>query len=589
MTTRVFIWITSTVIFLALFGSSVSQTKTAPPDPKAENARIAQLQKIWDIVQSVSSLNDLNTSATSLGQIADLVWSKDEPYARSLFSLALTKTDSRQNDTVKEISSKTRARFRVISSIARHDAVWAKTLVESLTKDKTTKAMAKVQIAGDLLESDPGRASDLAAQSLDDEITPAYVSFLRRLRLIDETRANQMFLQLLSRYAVTSNADANNFALLGLYVFRSAHTEPTDVQSFTMVRVGDILMPDISASQPGVPVTLIQNYIRSAISLINRPSVDADQGTVKYALGYLLVPKAQEFAPNMVAELLAGMASLASLVPPVYTTAAGYQYVGKVPSAPEDRIKEIEKQADPYVRDQLFLDMVASAYRRKDFETARLALSKIEDSDLRAELEPIVAFGELNQLLKSERLDVREVLPKIDKLPQGDEKIMLQLAMAAIAKKSGNKDLENEMLGLARDSAKNLNNEMAPFFLMYISGELKKKPDLQSSFVFAEAVKIFNKFDNISEPSLEHSVGTKPLVYRFSIAVKDVNLNFQSTFPSAVAGDEENAILLVPDIRDDRLKGQAYVALAKAILAKKPSPDKLKRAQSLIPQLRDGG
>jgi TonB family protein len=69
---------------------------------------------------------------------------------------------------------------------------------------------------------------------------------------------------------------------------------------------------------------------------------------------------------------------------------------------------------------------------------------------------------------------------------------------------------------------------------------------------------------------------------RFPLPVKDVNLGFQSSFLKAVKGDEENAVLLVNDITDERLKGIAYVSLVKAILAKKPTVAKLKIQEKIV-------
>lgn len=562
----------SLVFTLIVFSDSFGQTDKDKSGNQSVHTQSDNMQSLQNIQQWVVGISDEKISALALAQIADLSWKADENYARGLFRFSINKLTIGQNDSTKEVSLKTSAHRRVISLIAKHDPIWAKMLVESLTKDSGKKAWANMEIAGDLLESDSGRAVDFAAQSIQNEITPGLVTFLKSLRQRNADEANRLFLQILSRYPLQTNIDANQFAILGTYIFTSPHIDPSDFQSMIMVRVGNIGMPDFTANQPDVPIALIHNYIRGAVSLMNRLSNDSEQRTVKYALGYILVPKAQEFAPNLVGDLLGAMASLAASVPPEYTTEAAYKYVGMKPGPPEDRIKEIEKMADSYTRDQLFLDLVFQAYRRHDFEIAKLATSKIDNKNLQDELENLILFGEANELLKGKKVDFTKAAQMIGKLPGGLEKNLLQLAFASVADKSKNKAIEEEMLGLARDSAKILNNEFTPFILMYICGQLKENADPQSSTVLAEAVKAFNKFDTIKDPLLVHKVTLEPLTLPFSLTVKDVNLGFPTSFLNAVTGDEENAVLMVNDIKDERLKGLAYVSLAKLILAEKPVP-----------------
>lgn len=576
------------VITLVVFAAASGQTIKTTLKTQSIVSQSGKIQTVQDIVQWVVSMRDERISALTLAQIADLSWKVDEDYARGLLAFSLSKLIIGQNDSAKEISLKTAAHRKVISLIAKNDLIWAKRLVESLTKDSSKKAATNLAIAGDLLESDPERAADFANQSIQTEITRGLISFLRNLRQTNADNANTLFLQILSRYPLQANVEANDYALLGTYLFRSPNVDPGDFQSVMMVRVGNIGMPDFTANYPGVPPNLILNYIRNAISLINRPSNDSGQRQTKYALGYLLVPKAQEFAPNLVGEILGGMASLAAFVPPEYTTAAAYKYVGMKPGPPEDRIKEIEKMADSYTRDQLFLDVVFHAYRRSDFEIAKLAASKIDDTKLQDELETLIQFGETNNFLKGKTVDLTEAMQMIDKLPESLEKGLLRLALASIADKAKNKVVAADMLDSARASAKIINNETTPFLLLHISGKMKTNADLQSSVVFAEAVKAFNKIEDIKDPLLEHKITLEPLSLRFPLAVKDVGLNFQASFQDAVRGDEENAILLVNDIKDERLKGQAYVSLVKSILAKKAATPIAKIQEKVIKVGEDG-
>lgn len=446
--------------------------------------------------------------------------------------------------------------------------MWARALIDGSTKDATKKAISNMEIASDLLESDPKRSREFAEQSSQIEITPLLVSYLIRLKQANKDDADQLFLRTIAYYSQRPDVDANQFAYLGAYLFKSPNMGAFD-PGWTSTRVGDIGMPDFTSNRPGVSAQLIQPYLRGALFMIYRPSNDVRQRTVKYALGYLLLPKAREFVPSMVSEFLAALASIAAYVPPQYTNDAAYGYMGAQPGSPKDRIGEIEKIADSYTRDQLFLDLVFHAFRKSDFKSARLANSRIEDKSLRDQLDTLIHFGETMFFLKGKTVNLDEMAQRIAKIPEGLEKCLSWLGSAALAYKMKKRAIHTDMLGAARSTCTRMTNELAPYLLMYLSGRLKSDRDSQAGAVLAESIATFNKFPEIKEPSPERTITLEPLSLRFPLAVPDVNVDFQTSFSEAVKGEEEDAIVMVNDIKDERLKGLAYVALTKAIVTKK--------------------
>ncbi len=544
-------------------------------------------QNVQNIEQWVMAFRNDLIGAETIGRIADLSWKSDEGYARSLFRISLSKVTIEQRDTPIDAASKSLVMRKIFALITKHDALWAKGLIDSFSEDVKKKASAKLQIASDLLDADSTQAADLAKQSLQDDINLGFLSFLKKLRQKNEDEANQLFLRLLSR-SIQTNIDAREYALFGTYVFRSPRSQTDDDQSTLMIAVGDILMPDISGNRPNVPHGLIRDYIRGAITFLNGAPGDGEQRKVKYALGYMLVPKAQEFSPDLNAELIAAMNTLAFLVPTEFTGGDAYKYLDKKPTPPEERIKDIEKTADAHTRDQLFLDMIYWAYRRNDFDIAKLVASKIDDKKLQSELETLISFGEINLFLKAKTIDLNEATQRVEKLPVSLEKCLLWLAVASLADKMKNKAVEDDTLDSARDSAKHLPDETAPFFLMYIAGQMRANANPQASTVFAEATKSFNKVVNIKDLSPEHTIKMEPVTVRFPLSVKDVNLGFQTSFQMAVKGDEENSIFRVNDINDERLKGLAFVSLVQAILSKKPTSTS-SRIQEKVVSVGEGG
>ncbi|HSK74135.1 MAG TPA: energy transducer TonB [Pyrinomonadaceae bacterium] len=433
-----------------------------------------------------------------------------------------------------------------------------------------------------MLESDPKLASDFANQSVQIEITDGLLWFLKNLRQKDQTEANRLFLNILQRYPQQANIDANQYAILGTYLFTSPNLNPQDHQTISMTRVGNIIIPNITANLPNIPANLIQEYVRNAVPVINRPSNDIRQRQLKYALGYLLLPKAQEFAPNLVGELGGAIAALASFVPPEIISEEAYSNVKKkVSGTLSERIEEIEKLPDAYSRDRLFLDVAFQAWRQKDFTIARIVAAKIEDKDARNELETVISFGEANHLLKDKQTNLFDVMRMAEKLPVSLEKSLLWLAIASVAEKAKQTSLAADALDSALKDAARLDDKNTPFLFLFVSGQTAKGNAFQSSAVLNEAIKSFNKFENIEKPSLSRNVTLEPLTLSFPLTVDGVNLDFQDSFQKAISGNEENGVQIIEGLKDENLKAQAFVALVKLFLAKETKNIKVKDQEAV--------
>ena len=563
--------------FLLLNQAVFAQKNKPVTDEKKESAvreQSVEIEKIKNITQYVSAMRDANIAAITLGQIADSTWKKDAEYARELFKTSLGKIVFNLDDSRNELYLKNSAYRKILSLIAKHDSNWAKELIKTFAENAEKRAGVNLDVAGDLLESDPKLAAEFAEQSIKTEITPGLIWFLKKLKLENEPDANRLFLQIVSRYPQQANPDAYQYALLGTYLFTSPFLSPDD-QRISITRVGNIGMPRITENLPNISANLVQEYIRSAISIINRPSNDIKQNQMKYALAYLLLPKAREFAPNLIAEVGGAMAALASSVPPEFNSEDSFSYIDKKQRGDfSERIKEIEKNPDPYTRDQLFLDLVYQAWRNDDFAIAKTAAGKIETKNVRDELEDLILFGEANYLLKNERANLSDAERMAEKLPVGLEKTMLWLGIARIAKKTKQAAAEKSALDAALKSARQLNDENTPFLLLFVSSRLAKDDTFQSNIILREAIKEFNKYTKINEPKLVHQVTLEPLAVNFPLAIDGVSLNFGSSFQNAINEGDENVLPTIEDIKDERVKGQAFNALVRSILEKKPSPKK---------------
>lgn len=568
------------LLFVILFSFEAGFAKIGKIAENSKNPVASPLpvsETIKTISQQVMGFRDPKVTAVSLAQIADLVWENDKEYARYLFTISLGKLVIEEKDSEREITLKNATYRKVLSLIAKHDPHWTKELVKSFAKETTDQAETDLEIADRLLETDTKRAAEFAEQSLQTEFTEGFVRFLKNLRQQNEAEANRLFLQAIALYPRQARVDANQFALLGTYLFTSPFINPQDYQTISLTRVGNIGFPNITVNLPNIPAGLVREYIRNAVLVISRPTNDHQQRQIKYALGYLLLPKAQEFAPDLVGAIGGAMAALNSVVPPEMTNEEAFKYHKKTTTAaPSERIEEIEKLTDSYTRDQLLLDVAFQAWRQNDFQTAGIAAAKIENNDVRRELEILILFGEANNLLKNGQTSLGDVIKLTEKLPVSLEKSLLWLGIAAEKQKKAFP--ANVELDAAQTTAIRLNDENTPFLLLFVSGQMAKNNDFQSDAILTEAIKAFNKFENLTKPSLMRKVTLDPLNVRFNLVVSGVNLEFQNSFENAISDKEENAVQIIEDLKNESLKGQAFVVLVKLILAKKPKPVKTKEA-----------
>lgn len=557
------------VAILTFISSNATPSQTAT---KPNLLDLAKLQKASEINQAIVSFRDTQISAYGQAQVADISWKLDQAFARTLFRHALNLLEPDKRDKKNDAYAKTAQRRRVIALIGRHDAKWAKALLAA-PKEKSESdypaGFAEAQTALDLLSSDEKAAIDIASESINNAITPSLVGFLKQLRVTNPDQANALFLTTLTRFSSQPNGKAELLATLGTYLFASRNVPVEDTQTFSIVRIGNTGMPDISVNRPGTSATLVTPFIRTAITLIYRPSTDAQERAQRYALGYLCVPKAQEFAPNLSAELMAAMAAISANVDPLYTTAATYKYVGMRPGPPEERMKEIEKNPDAETRDLLYLDMAFHAWRRKEFETARIAADKIEDKELYEPIEILIDFGETNALMNDQSVDLFDVDKRITKIKEGSEKVLLWLRFASIAAKQKKLRMEIDALDYARQSAGRLAGNAGPYFLTYIAARQKERGDPQATLIFFEAAKMFNREEAVGDLRLVRTVGRDAVTLRAPLEVKDIKIDFQTSFRKLYSGDEENGLLAVSDLKDEKLKSNAYIALLRSFFERK--------------------
>lgn len=579
-------------LFVAAFVSGLSicvsaQVARYPVVKGSSQGNLYESADFGQIVDGVLNIQNPIFSAVSMAQVADLAWGVDEQSGRVLFYKALAKLSVGEKDGSGKTSFASASFRKIIALIAKHDKKWAEVLLESRFEDLGGKANTNLNVAEDLLDSDPKLASDFARQSLQVEIDPAFVTFLKRLRQQNQVEADRLFLQALTQSSRRLNA--NSFGFLGTYLFTSPQVDPQDLQSVPVTLVGNVFVPNISINRSNIPINLVQSYLQNAVVLLNSPTNNPEERAVRYALANLLLPKAQEFAPGLIGPLGGAMAPLASAVPPELTSADAYKNITRKPyDSPQARMDDIDKIGDSYTRNRLLLDFIYQAWRKNDVAAAKTATAKIEDDKVRNELESLITFREGASLLYGDQTNLVRAMQTANKMPVSTEKCLLWLGVASAAEKAIQPALVTQALNGALESARRLENEMSPFLLLYIAAQKKTAEPSESSLVFAEAIRSFNKFEAPPDPDLVHRVTLEPITLPFSIAVQAVNLDFQSSIKKFLDGNEPEGIRIVGELNDDRLKGLAYVSLTRLILAKRKRIASLSNQERVIRVGEDG-
>jgi TonB family protein len=560
-------------------------------EPVSEQRQLA-LGLARGLGDKIAALGNAEARVRGWAQLADVMWEDDEHYSRRLFEEALDST--RPAEEGREAKSLPALRRSVIMRIARRDPAWAKRLIDELLEDDPNRnlrpGVVNIDTALRLLEHDPGSAVEFASRSLQRGVDhQTLVTFIKELRLKDQEAADRLFLQTLHEFAHSAAPDAGHFALLGTYLFTSPSlANPNDSSAMMLTRVGNFLIPDITADRPGAARPLVRAYLETAIGALSRRHADPRQTQMTYAVGHLLLPKARKFAPDLVAPLGAGMAALQSSVPPNLTQDAAYANMYKLPENPDERLRSAEKISDPQGRDIAYFEIAYGAWRRNDFKLARTAAAKIDNRETAARLSALNDFGEGAWLLKRGPQSLSEAARLAHRLPPGLERSVIFLGIAQAARKSEDAAQAQEALALALKSAGAVDDASRPYLTLAAAGQLAELDPVAAASTLTQAVKELNALDAPAPPQhdWQRRVECGPLALWFPIQVEGVDLSFERSFAASTSAQPESGIAQAEALRDERLRAQAFVRLAAAIL--KGAKEEAQPAERVVRVGEDG-
>jgi hypothetical protein len=563
------------IILLLCWQPALCQTKPQSPRDSARRAPASETVKkgpAFDpfvprqAAEKLLALDNVQIKSNGLSRLASVIWKYDEDYSRTLFEKALTVSHP-QND---KGDGRLKIIYRnVISVIATKDPRWAKRLIDgSATFDEKGQNSANLNTALSLIDGSPGQAVEFAQRALRDQVHPGFLNFLLTLRRADPARADQMFLQVLAFLGQQPQPDIKGLHSIGVFLFTAPGVIDSD--SFQVTVVDDMLVPNITVQRPNASPALVRAYLSTAGNLLLRAATDAEQKKYTYALGRLLLPKAQAATPDLVPQIEAAMAAVSSNVAPSLVNDTAFKYIDMKPRTPEESLANAERKTDDIEREMAFLDIVVSAWWKSDFKTARKAASMIRDIDASQALNQLIDFGEAATLLKSDPSSVRAVERVAYKLSPGFERALLLLAIAQTRVKSGDIAQAEEAIDAALKAASGTDELRRPALSLIAAGQLAQLRSSRTPTVTASTIKDLNSFEkaNYGDLGWDKEVQIGALKSSFPLKFSGLDLNLDTALRAILLSDLEIGFARAQEIKNEWLRSRALVEFVAAYIEK---------------------
>jgi hypothetical protein len=548
---------------------TTKSTVTSEADSPREKRKFI-VHRVHGFAETIASFNDVGVKSMALARLADLLWKDEEPYARQLFEKALGFTASNANVSRKDLRELSFVRRQIIAVIARRDPGWAKKLTEAETENSDAERMeANFNVAYGLLERDSVRVVDFAERSLGGGVHPGMFSLLNQLRLKDEPAANALFLATLNKLGEEPFVDGNTFLMLGTYLFTSRRAENLGATGIAQIGVGDLLVPDITGDRPGVPRPLVRQYVMTALTLLSHRVTQPTQQQLYYVIGYLLIPKAENFAPELVGPLASAMSSLVSSIPQELTDERTYQNFSVQPArSVDDLLKEIERMPSERHRNERYLSIVFDLWLKGDYDQAKTVVDKITDANAASQLSTLIDFTQTTRLIERGKIPLSSAEAVANRLPSGLERSLLWLDIARGYARSEDAPQAKSAIYEALKSGQNIAGVSRPYLMLSAVNQFLMVDPAAALPIFVGAVKAFNGLerDNLAEELWQRRVETGLGWRDFSLKTKAVVSSFDDVLPRLAKVDFEGPLTAINELADEKRRAEALTAMASALL-----------------------
>jgi hypothetical protein len=551
--------------------------KAATAAATVEQQRFAAILTIRNIAARLQEVSDTRVKARALAKLGDLLWKDDEPYARQLFLRAYELTAKTDQMPLSEVKNLAALRKEILGPIAHRDPNLARKLIEDQKAELTEaqRAETNLSIAYQLLDSygDNEAAEGFARSSFNQGMNVVELAvWLLELRERNQRSADLLFKELLQTFVSQPVAGANDCLYLGTYLFTSPRAVALGPTTRSISIIGGVPVPDLTADRPNTPAALVREYLAAAANILLRETTDPREQKLRYVTIYMLIPKAERVARDLLPALFKARQALTGQVPPEFTQPQTFAKLNRPPLEDQtelDRVlEEIGRLPDQTRRDVRYVSVVFALWSKGNFLRAREVINKVSDLKVQLDLNCVVDFGDAASQLDTKTKNLAPVENVAKKLPCSLERAMLWLAIANARKATGNKQRARESLDEGLTTARSIDDAHRPYLLLNVAGQYA---DLDASLgqqVFREAVKEFNEQtgEKVAALNWNREITIGPLTQPFALKIKGADPDFENNVRALVNSDAESAIATLKTLTNEPALTAGLLAAAKSIL-----------------------
>lgn len=543
----------------------------------AEQQRFAAVLVVRGIAVRLQEVSDTTVKARALVELGDLLWKDDEPYARELFLRGYDLTKKTDQTSPAEARKLASLRKQILGPIAHRDPALVKKLIEDQKAELTNvqRAETNLSIAYQLLDSygDAEAAEGFARSSLNQGMRVGQLTvWLQELREKNPQNADLLFRDLLQTLLAQSTVQADDLLYLGTYLFTSPHGLAYGPTTRSVTIIGGVPVPDITADRPNMPAGLVREYLAAAANILLRETTGAREQKLRYVATYMLIPKAERVAPELLPALFKARQMLAGQVPPAFTQPQTYANLNRLSLDDEAEIdrtlEEIARLPDQTRRDVRYLSLVFTLWSKGKFIRAREVTNKVSDLNAQRELNCVIDFADAVRQLEAKNTDFDAVGNVAKKLQCGLERAMLWLAIANAYKEAGSKQRTRDALANGLTAARSLDDPHLPYLLLNIAGQYGTLDAPLGQVILREAIKELNKQspEQLLALNWNREITVGPLKQPFALKAKRLSFNFEKNIQALVDRDAESTMATIKTLTNEPALAAGLLAVAKTIL-----------------------
>lgn len=592
-------WLTPTIktyicctFLFALIGSDITgqQTSESALLKSSTCARENALSLIEQQIDFTKTFDNDERRVAVLIRAADLLWPHKEKTARAAYTDAFEvaqrhfkeKSDAPTRDGQLLIGTLDQ-RYVVISSIAKHDAAWAKKLTAALLKaqeDEAKDASGKnpnrdittaerlLSTAATLLNSDQPTALTFGRNSLQYPATFYLSLFLYQLSSANRLAADQFYREALAAY---SNAPMERLLYLSSYPFGNDR-EAGDMPAYTIYQVPAGFLPS-----PALQRLFVQAILHRAQIVISNPAASSsevrvsDTGEIWLALTRLqnqiqrslpdLAPAAEDARGSIAAQFSdATQRDLQSMIERDNPPKRSF----------DGRVELALKNPSVDARDQQLTAAVLNSSKDEKLDRVLTVIDKISDSNIRQALLNWFYFERAQRAIKDQDFDeARKLAAKVEEL---DQRAFLY---SRIAEESLKRDIDQtqarELLEDVYNAAAKSESTLVKARTLLTVAYLYTKIEMNRAIgIIGEAVSCINK---IEQPDFSRQFVIRKIegkTFSSYASISTPGFTPESAFSEIAKIDLDGALNQASNFTDKSLRAMTTVAAIEHCLKETP-------------------